>query len=63
MAGQRYILEEGVTQVSYTQLLEAGFMTPVQPAADETYDHIIIHEEGGTIETASSTHGTVTFTY
>ncbi|GHB97210.1 type II secretion system protein [Cerasicoccus arenae] len=61
-AGQQYILEEGVTQVTYT-LLEGDYFAAIQNVADETYTSIIVGENGGTITASTSGGMEVVFTY
>lgn len=49
-AGQQYILSNGVPQVTYGQLVEAGYFNDIPPVAGEDYSTIIVSEEGGVIE-------------
>ena len=60
-AGQQYILEEGVTDASYTEL-EGDYFTDISPVAGESYTGIDVVEAGGSIFAGSGTL-TVYYTY
>lgn len=61
-AGQQYILEEGVTEVGYTEL-EGDYFAAMASVADETYTDIVVDEDGGTITASTSGGMEVVFTY
>lgn len=63
-AGQQYILSEGVSEVTYQALVDAGYFQPFQTVAQEDYADAstTVTEAGGTISVVSGDM-TVVFTY
>ena len=61
-AGQQYILEQGTTEVGYTQL-QGDYFQAIASVADETYTNVIVSEDGGTISASTSGGLSVVFTY
>lgn len=61
-AGQSYMLEEGVSSVTYKQL-EYVYFAPIFDVSGESYDHLVIKEGGGTLQTTMGSGKVVTFTY
>ncbi|NQY31808.1 MAG: hypothetical protein HRT56_01390 [Coraliomargarita sp.] len=47
-AGQQYILENGVSEAPYEKLV-GDYFPPLKPVTGETYDDIVISDEGGQI--------------
>jgi len=60
-AGQQYILEYDVPSVSYHQLA-GSYFSPMTPVVGESYTHIVVSENGGSID-ATGRVGRVVFTY
>ncbi len=48
-AGNKYMLEKDVSQVSYKALLQERLIQPAIPVDGEKYDDIVMKGEGGTI--------------
>lgn len=46
-AGQQYLIEQNAELVPYPLLVQVEYISPLAPADDTTYDHIIIHRSGG----------------
>lgn len=61
-AGYQYMLEEGATSVKYSQL-EGEYFAPIQPVNGESYQDIVVSEEGGEISVTDQDGNTVTFEY
>jgi type IV pilus assembly protein PilA len=62
-AGQQYMLENGVTEVSYDKLLQEQYYTPIQPVNGESYDDLVVREEGGILEVTTASGETVSYEY
>lgn len=61
-AGQRYMLEEGVTEISYDKLV-GDYFPPIQPINGESYDDLVVREEGGILEVTTASGETVSYEY
>lgn len=61
-AGQQYILEEGVTEVSYNKLV-GDYFAEIQSVDGEDYTQIVISEEGGVIEVTTDSGESITYSY
>ena len=61
-AGQQYILENGESVVGYEKL-EGEYFHPIQPVAGETYDHLVVRRQGGTLSVTLADGTTVEYTY
>lgn len=62
-AGQRYILETGESQVSYGELIEAGYFMDLEPVAGEDYTGLTIELETSEISVELSTGEIVTYEF
>ncbi|MGA2052672.1 MAG: hypothetical protein ABSH19_05110 [Opitutales bacterium] len=63
-ASQQYMLDKGVTQASYYDLVGTStdsYIRSIAPAADENYDDTIIYQTTTQISISSSSFGTVTY--
>lgn len=62
-AGQLYLLEEGATEVTYPTLVEKEYFMPFEPVDGESYDDLVIKEQGGTLEVITDSGTTVEYAY
>lgn len=62
-AGQRYILENGVAEVSFEQLAQEDYLPRLQPINGESYDDLVVREEGGILEVTTASGETVSYKY
>ncbi|MDP0497136.1 MAG: hypothetical protein Q7Q73_13110 [Verrucomicrobiota bacterium JB024] len=62
-AGQQYILENGEPQVGYDKLVQEEYFHPIQPVNGESYDDLVVREEGGILEVTTASGETVSFEY
>lgn len=61
-AGQQYILEEGKPSVKYEQL-EGIYFPRINPVAGESYDDLVVVEDGGTLSVTLANGETVEYRY
>lgn len=61
-AGQQYILEEGASSVTYSQL-EGEYFAPITPINGENYHSIVLSENGGTLRVTMADGTVVEYTY
>jgi hypothetical protein len=63
-AGQQYMLDKGVTEASYTDLVGTDsdrYIRSIAPAADESYQDTVIYQATTQISVSSASFGTVTY--
>ncbi len=63
-AASQYMLDKGVTQVGYTDLVGTGtdsYVRSVSPVAGEVYTSLLIDQGATQISLSASSFGTVTF--
>ncbi len=61
-AGQQYILETGDTKVGYKQL-EGEYFYNIQPVAGESYEDLVVSEDGGTLTVTTASGDEISYTY
>jgi urocanate hydratase len=61
--GQRYILEQGVPQVGYPTIVNAGMMPELQPIDGENYTPLVVRENGGTLQVTTASGQVISFEY
>ena len=61
-AAQHYILEEDVESVSYSALVDGGYLTDIQTVDGESYV-ITVSEDTNVIRAAGNDGATVTYTF
>lgn len=59
--GQQYLLENGVTQVTYGAIAE--YIKTFSPVAGESYTSLVVGQDGGTLSVTTASGETITFNY
>lgn len=62
-AGAQYILEEGTTQVTGSQLTTANYLNNIDAVGTEVYTGLIVSEDGGTLTVNTPGGDAVVYTY
>ncbi len=62
-AGSQYILEEGVTEVTVTELQTANYLNAIESVGDESYGTLSVSEDGGTLTVNTPGGDPVVYTY
>jgi len=62
-AGQQYILDQGVTQATYTQLLNDRRFPAIKPVAGENYSNLTVSQGGTKLVATAAGNQRVVYTY
>lgn len=62
-AGQQYILETGEAEVGYAKLLAEGYFVNILPVAGESYEDLVVSEEGGALKVETVNGKVVEYPY